>query len=140
MTTHQYLVNLTAHTIAIRAVEGGLVELQPSGVVARVDYDRPVLTALRLAAKTVNVERRTVGAVRDLPAATEGVLYVVSRALADAVDRTDLLIPGRVTRSVEGVPLFCDRLIHATLRRSPPGSDSCTANAWTEEESTSHAT
>lgn len=93
------LRNLTPHALSLLAQDGSAVALPPSGVVAR----RAVLrrTAEEVAGLPVAVE--ALGPVEGLPAPEDGVIYVISRLVAEAVPhRTDVLAPGEPVRDDGG--------------------------------------
>ena len=108
------LFNLTPHKIVVYAANATkpTVIIEATGVVARVssmmtEVDHSIGTLLR-----IPVSRAEFGDVVGLPAPTEGIVYVVSGMVLDAVgraqpDRTDLLAPGELLRSPDGQILGC---------------------------------
>lgn len=100
-------VNLTPNTLFIRRETGTVLELRPSGRVAKApwveDDARPAEDSRRddegLPPKWrpngFRVVQRTPSAVLNgIPLPEEGVLYVVSDEVAQAYRRRDLLAPG----------------------------------------------
>lgn len=99
------LVNLTPHTINIRGAVS--MDVAPSGTVARCSQNNVIVGDIN----GIPVSRQVFGTVVDLPAPQEGVVYIVSRMVADACrDREDLVIPGPLLRNEAGQPIGCDGL------------------------------
>ena len=109
------LFNLTPHKIVVYASSSATkptVIIEATGVVARVssmmtEVDHSVGDLLR-----IPVSRAEFGDVVGLPAPTEGIVYVVSGMVLDAVgraqpDRKDLLAPGELLRAPDGQILGC---------------------------------
>lgn len=93
------LINLTPHTLNIVAADGSIVDIQPSGNVARVASSSAVVATIN----GINVTASTWGEVTGLPAAEEGVILIVSRMVKDRVaDRADVMVPGAPVRDAEG--------------------------------------
>ena len=109
------LFNATPHKIVVYASSNSTkptVIIEATGVVARVssmmtEVDHSVGDLLR-----IPVSRAEFGDVVGLPAPTEGIVYVVSGMVLDAVgraqpDRKDLLAPGELLRAPDGQILGC---------------------------------
>jgi len=105
------IINLTAHTVVVLSGPRELARFSPSGSVARVNE----ITAMGLPLKT-DVGEVPLTAVRyscevsDLPEPQAGVLYLVSRVLAAAIDRDDLVFPCDEVRDSEGRIVGCRSL------------------------------
>ena len=96
------LVNLTQHTITLHGV-GGAITVAPSGDVARLAVTRVELDAVHVDGVALSVNRPTIGAVTGLPPPDDGVVYIASAMVAEAVRRRDVLSPGELIRDGAGV-------------------------------------
>lgn len=93
------LVNLTPHTLNIVAADGSIIDIQPSGNIARV----AAISSIVAAVNGINVSRQIFGNIMDLPDAQDGVIYIVSRMVKDRVpDRDDVMVPGAPFRDADG--------------------------------------
>lgn len=108
------LVNLTPHAITVQG-DGTLI-LPPSGKIARLAVARAARPAVVVSPGeypglsspvTLPVVRPTLGEIADLPAPTEGVLFIVSALVAEAAKRADVLSPGELIRDDKGVIVAC---------------------------------
>jgi hypothetical protein len=94
------LINLTPHVLNIVAADGSIIDIQPSGNIARVASTSAVVATIN----GINVTQQTWGDVIGLPAAQDGVILIVSRMVKDRVaDRADVMVPGAPVRNAEGV-------------------------------------
>ena len=92
-------VNLTPHALNIVAYYGSIITIQPSGDVARVEATSAVVDSI----SGIDISQQTFGEVIGLPAAQDGVVYIVSRMVKDRVpDRRDVLVPGTPVRDADG--------------------------------------
>jgi hypothetical protein len=92
-------INLTPHTLNILAADGSIVDVQPSGDIARVSSISSVVTTLN----GINVTVSKWGNVTGLPDTKDGITYIVSRMVKDRVpDRADVLVPGAPVRDADG--------------------------------------
>lgn len=92
-------VNLTPHALNIQRVDGTMLNIAPSGSVARVSEQRETLPELA----GLSVTRASYGAVEGLPAPTPGTVYIVSAlVLAQCAGRADVFAPGPALRDAEG--------------------------------------
>lgn len=83
------IINLTPHAVTVRLGEK-TIEFPPSGQIARVGVE--YAPAGEVAG--IPVVRATIGAVEGLPDPAEGVLYIVSAMVAQALpNRHDLIAP-----------------------------------------------
>jgi len=96
------LVNLTQHTITLHGV-GGAITVPPSGAIARLAVTRVSLAPVLVDGITLEVNRPTIGAVTGLPPPDDGVVYIASAMVAEAVRRRDVLSPGELVRDGAGV-------------------------------------
>ena len=93
------LVNLTPHTLNLIAADGSIVDIQPSGNIARVSSTSSIVATVN----GINISRQTFGKVMDLPDAQDDVVYIVSRMVKDRVpDRDDVVVPGVPFRDTDG--------------------------------------
>lgn len=93
------LVNLTPHTLNVLAADGSIVDIQPSGGVARVSSSSAVIGKFN----GIYIMEPTWGDVTGLPAAEDGIIYIVSRMVKDRVpNRADVLVPGTPVRDEDG--------------------------------------
>jgi hypothetical protein len=113
------LINLTGHPVTLIGPDGRvLLELDASGSVARCVEDRQEAGSVEVAVG-VSIPLRAVrfGAVTGLPAAENGVLYVVSRAAAEAAVKTagrdDVVYPDGPVRDSTGRVIGCWALARA---------------------------
>jgi hypothetical protein len=104
------LVNLTPHAINLMAGDATLT-IQPSGVVARCATTRTQVDVLAVDGVQIPVNQIGFGAVQDLPAPQDGVLFVVSSLVANAAkDRQDLLTVDDAVRDAGGNIIGCRAL------------------------------
>lgn len=102
------LVNLTPHTINIISSDGSVVNIPPSGDVARVS------TVSRLVGTIEGVElyAQETGEVTGLPAPSRDTIYIVSALVRLAhPERHDLASPGELVRNSAGQPVGCRGLV-----------------------------
>jgi hypothetical protein len=93
-------VNLTQHVLNVQNIDGKIVNIPPSGDVARVSSTAKVVYYIN----DIAVSKPEYGDVVGLPAPQPGVVYVVSRMIKDRVpDRDDVLVPGAPVRDSDGV-------------------------------------
>lgn len=97
------LVNLTPHSLSILLPDGGVLELPPSGQVARVSAVATPASPRHGVPCVVATFGEPVG----LPDPVEGTTYVVSGMVLDACDRPDLAAPGELVRDADGKPVGC---------------------------------
>lgn len=126
------IVNLTAHSITVRAGSGDVV-IPPSGTVARVEVETSARAATPTQFGIVPVVTERYGSVVGLPPAelgdavdaAPGILYVVSRTVQESCpDRTDLLVPTDYVRDAAGQIVAAGALcrIETVGARSPDPS------------------
>lgn len=101
------IINLTPHALNLRAADGSIQVIPPSGQVARVAETRVALPPVA----GLSVSRATYGAVEGLPDPTEGKIFVVSGMVLAAVPhRADVFAPGPAIRDSEGKIIGADGL------------------------------
>ena len=96
------LINLTPHALNLHG-EGGVVNVPPSGQVARLSVTRQELEPVAVGGIILPVARPTLGEIVGLPPAYDGRIYVVSALVAEAAKRPDVLSPGELVRDKDGV-------------------------------------
>lgn len=111
MTTY---VNLTPHTLNVRALDGSTITIAPDERgAARVVYDRlppeqATLNNHEIAISAAGPPREIIG----LPDPEPRTIYIVAKAVTDAApaSRGDLMSPGRLLRDADGNVVGCDGL------------------------------
>jgi len=97
-------VNLTPHDLTVLDGDGNvMLNIPPSGDVARVDVQH----TLQDRVAGVPMYGTVYGDVTGLPAPRDGVIYVVSGLVRSAVDRDDVVSPGKLVRDDDGRPVGC---------------------------------
>ena len=104
------LINLTPHDInAVNKDRKIILTVRPSGKIARCTETVKQLGQIAVnnnpgnAIVTIPIIHKELGKVENLPESQEGVLYIVSLAVAKAApERNDLLIPGQAVRDEQG--------------------------------------
>jgi hypothetical protein len=92
-------VNLTPHILNIIDVNNNIMDIPPSGKIARVSSTSAIVATIN----NVNVTQQTFGDVIDLPDAQDDIVYIVSRMVKDRVaHRSDVLVPGASVRDADG--------------------------------------
>lgn len=112
------VVNLTPHTVGVMPESGPDAVFPATGAVARVREVIDGTTWVTTAEGRVQVESlRYADSVDHLPDPQPGVLYLVSRVTAAAVDRPDLVFPQGELRDEHGAIIGCRALgtFHATI-------------------------
>ena len=99
------LVNLTPHTLNIVKQDGTVLDLAPSGKVARVTTTSVVVGEI----DGIEIRKTDFGQVVDLPD-SDGSVFVVSRLVLQASGRDDLVAPGDLVRDDKGQPVGCKGL------------------------------
>jgi len=93
------LINLTPHQLNIKTQKGSIVNIEPSGTIARVAQSEERFGEV----KDIEVTKLLFGEVEELPEADFGTYYIVSRIVASAAShRSDLLTPGQLIRDDDG--------------------------------------
>jgi hypothetical protein len=106
------LVNLTPHEVVLVQGETHLV-VPPSGTIARAATTRQQVAVLDVDGSTIPVNRVVFGQVENLPGPVEGVWYIVSSIVAQALpERQDLLVPDDTVRDESGRIIGARALAH----------------------------
>jgi hypothetical protein len=95
--------NLTPHTLNIKNVDGAIVNIAPSGAIARVGTTRvasDIIAGLRI----YNVD---FGEIEGLPEPQTNTIYVVSALVQARTNRMDVFAPGEVLRDGRGRVVGC---------------------------------
>jgi hypothetical protein len=96
------LVNLTAHKVTLVTPDGDLT-IEPSGQVARVSEIYSHIDEIEVGEAKLPFGHVSYSAIEGLPDPEPGVLYIVSRPVAErATDRNDLVVPYRLVRDEAG--------------------------------------
>jgi hypothetical protein len=100
-------INLTPHTLNVHCVDGSVMELAPSGQVARVRQ----VSAPSVSLHGVQFYKTTYSDVEGLPDPVDGQVYIVSGMVeATLPGRPDVVAPGDLRRDGEGRPIGCEGL------------------------------
>ena len=100
------LVNCTPHPLNIVQRDGSILTINPCGIVPRCSSTEVVNGAIGL----IDITKQTLGAVEGLPEEIPGVHLIVSRLVASASGRQDLLVPGALLRDDQGKVIGCKGL------------------------------
>lgn len=101
------IVNLCPHILNIVGVDGCVVNVAPSGQIARVSTTRASTGTFA----GVELFETAFGEVTGLPDPVEGTIFVVSGLVAGAVkNRPDVFSPGELVRGPDGQPIGCKGL------------------------------
>ena len=101
------LVNLTPHDMNIVQVNGEVLTVAPSGICPRCSSSEVVDGTI---GGLIQVTRQTLGEVEGLPESLPATFYIVSRLVASAANRPDLLVPGPLVRDDQGRVIGCKGL------------------------------
>ena len=97
-------VNLTPHEVTlVDDQQNVLLVVRPEETSARCAVKREIA----FLADGVQVNRSLFGEVVGLPAPIQGTWYIVSRIVAEAARRGDLLVPDETVRNSEGQIVGC---------------------------------
>lgn len=110
------LINLTPHPLTLIGPDGTVLLSQaPDGPMARCAEDRREVGTVTLpGGATIPLRTVGFGTVTNLPAPRDGVLYVVSRATAEAAGRRDdVVYPDEQVRDKDGRIIGCRALARA---------------------------
>ena len=100
------LLNATPHVLNIVQSDGSVLTLEASGICPRCASSEIVDQAIGL----IQVTRQTLGEVEGLPDPVPGLYFIVSRLVASATEREDLLVPGPLVRDDQGRVVGCKGL------------------------------
>ena len=98
------IVNLTPHDVIVVDENGNTIKVFPkSKTPTRCSVSREVIGKVG----GYPLYKSVFGAVENLPTPKKGRFYIVSRLVAEAVKRNDLLIPDDTVRDNEGRIIGC---------------------------------
>ena len=106
------LRNLTPHEINIKTLCGDVITVKPSGL-ARCTPSIKVVDGISVGEHdSITITRVELGEVEGLPDPENGVIFIVSRPVAERMRglRTDLMVPGTLIRNEKGQPVGCNGL------------------------------
>lgn len=100
------IINLTPHEINL-LVRDEEIAIPPSGTIARCEEERETTDFLVVDGVKIPINEKKYGAVYNLPSPQEGVVYIVSLPVAQAVaqnapHRTDVFIVDDTVRDDKG--------------------------------------
>jgi len=103
------IINLTPHPVILVFDDGSTYEVPASGRIARVETVQEVTGYITINEKQFPIMRQKYGEVKGLPEAQEGVLYVVSNVVAQALGgkRPDVVVPADFVRDEQGRIIGC---------------------------------
>nr|WP_278861503.1 hypothetical protein [Catenibacterium mitsuokai] len=101
------LVNMTPHNLDIIQTDGNTLTVAPSGIVPRCSSSEEIDGTI---GDLIQITRQTLGEVEGLPDPVPGAFYIVSRLVASAANRPDLLVPGPLVRDDQGRVIGCNGL------------------------------
>jgi len=99
------IVNLTPHTLCLASatVAGELIEIEPSGMIARVDVTRELVKTIDTPGGKVYIYSTVYTEVTGLPEPVDGTIYVVSGLVKSRVTgRRDVCAPADLIRDENG--------------------------------------
>jgi hypothetical protein len=96
------LINLTPHEVVL-ITEDGELHIPSSGIIARCSVQRVTEKIVEVDGVKIPINRNVFGEVEGLPKPKEGVLFIVSSLVAQAMrDRDDLVVPDDTVRDEQG--------------------------------------
>ena len=117
------VVNLTLHPVTVYDDDRVVASWQPSGSFARlVESHAPAPAVLTGQGPVPVTEISYASTVADLPDPVPGTVFLVSRVLAAAVTRADLLFPADEVRDENGRIIGC-RTLACFVTRTRPAND-----------------
>ena len=99
------IVNLTPHALSIYGEGEQVLNVPPSGNVARLAVTRQHLNPVIVDGVKLPVSRPTLGAIEGLPEPAANTIFVVSALVAEAAKRPDVMSPGELIRDASGRPI-----------------------------------
>lgn len=110
-------MNLTPHKVVFQLASGEVKVLEPNGIVPRVSEQATVVGVVSLVddshtnGMSVSLMHVTPRRLEGLPEPQRGVMYIVSRLVAEAArDRDDLVFPFELVRDESGTVVGCGSL------------------------------
>lgn len=102
--------NLTPHRLNIIADDGFVIEIEPSGDIARCDTSKEDVETVLIQGHPVTISKSLFGNPNGVPAPEENVINVTSMVVAKVVQREDVTSPGELVRNDAGQPKGCKGL------------------------------
>lgn len=100
-------VNLTPHTVTITGADGTvLLTVAPSGTVARCAVSTRIVDVI----DGIEIRENVFGEASGVPEPQKDTYYLVSRLVATACNRSDLLVPDGAVRDEQGRIIGCTGL------------------------------
>ncbi len=98
------ITNCTPHDVNIVGEDGSVVATIPaSGIIPRCQATTEEVSTVQVDGVTIPLTASHFGDVYDLPEASDGTLFIVSRVVADAApERHDLVVPDQLVRDSSG--------------------------------------
>jgi hypothetical protein len=112
------LVNLCNHAISVHLSNGKVVEIPPSGLVARATVKHLPFMDEAYAGEEIPINRQVYTAIDGLPPKETGVWYIVSEMAGEAaaqMGRTDVLVTNERIKVNSGKVVGCRSLRLAGL-------------------------
>ena len=103
------LVNLTPNAVNIVLEDGASLNIAPSGVVARCTQSDVNVGLVCTDGIAIPLTKTSFGDV-SLPAPDPDTLFIVSRLVATAANRDDLVVPNGIVRDDDGNIIGCKSL------------------------------
>ena len=104
------LVNLTPHAIRVRGDGDEFVTIEPSGIIARASVESSTDRFISINGDAIRLDIESVGDAENIPEPQDNTLYIVSRVVAAASGRKDLIVPGKPVRDSEGKTIGVENL------------------------------
>ncbi len=103
-------INLTPHAINVQKLDGTMMEIPPSGKVARVEQESRQLFVTR---EDVAIYATSYGEVTGLPSKPAGETWLIVSAIVRLAvpGRKDVLSPGEQIRNEAGRVIGCNGLL-----------------------------
>ncbi len=97
------ITNCTPHDINIVREDGSVVAtISASGILPRCQATTEEVDTVEVDGVTIPLTASHFGEVTDLPEASDDTLLIVSRVVADAAKRHDLVVPDQLVRDSSG--------------------------------------
>lgn len=102
------IINLTPHEVKLVDDKGAVKKVFPeSGKFIRLVENTSIIEKMEYDGVTIPYTRTTMGAADYLPPEVPGVQYIVSRSVAEALRRNDLVFPNQILRNGSGNIVGC---------------------------------
>ena len=97
------IINCTPHDVNIVGEDGSIIATIPaSGILPRCQATTQEVGTVGVDGITIPLTASSFGEVTDLPEASDDTLLIVSRVVADAAKRHDLVVPDQLVRDSSG--------------------------------------